>query len=208
MIPHDTNNPQQPPHTSIITNYGQIDLDHIKDYETTFINTPTRPAQDTAMLYHCLMNSLSAEALTILTIWKDDYIINKMPPGNLLFKVIIRERHINTNATESSIRTKLSSLDVYMAQIDHDIPKFNPYAKHQLQALATRGATTNDILRNLFKGYLACMDQIFHIYIEKKQEVYEEGTNIAANELILWAKNKYDNIKHENLWNALSLEQK
>ena len=52
------------------------------------------------------------------------------------------------------------------------------------------------------------MDQIFHIYIEKKQEVYEEGTNIAANELILWAKNKYDNIKQENLWNALSLEQK
>ena len=106
MIPHDFNNPEQPPHTSIITNYGQIDIDHIRNYETTFISIPTQPAQNTTMLYPCLINSLSAEALDMITIWKNDYMINKMPSGNLLLKIIIRESHIDTNATESSIRMK------------------------------------------------------------------------------------------------------
>ena len=106
MIPNDIDNPEQPPHTCIITNYGQINIDHIRIYETTFISTPTRPAQDTTMLYHRLMNSLSAEALDMITIWKNDYMINKTPSGNLLLKVIIRESHIDTNATESSIRMK------------------------------------------------------------------------------------------------------
>ena len=95
-----------------------------------------------------------------------------------------------------------------MAQVNHDIPKFNAYVKHQLQALSARGATTDDLLSNLFKGYLACTDRIFRRYIEKKQELYEEGTHITVNELMLWAKNKYDIIKEKNLWNALSPEQK
>ena len=130
------------------------------------------------------------------------------PSSNLLLKIIIRESHIDTNATEAHIRTKLSSLDQYMTAVENDVAKFNAYVKQQLQALAARGATTHDLLSNLFKGYLACSDRIFCRYIEKKQESYEEGTDITPNKLMVWAKTKFNIIKQNNLWCSPSPEQK
>ncbi len=75
-------------------------------------------------------------------IWKDDYTIDEYKSGNLLLKVIIRESHIDTNATTSNIRTKLSSLDTYIHTIGQDITKFNGYVKLLIDSLQARGLKT------------------------------------------------------------------
>ena len=82
------------------------------------------------------MNSLSKEAMDTITIWKDDYVINGHPSGVLRLRVIIRESHIDTNASATAVREKLNSLDLYMTTIDSDIGKFNSYVKQQLETLA------------------------------------------------------------------------
>ena len=87
------------------------------------------------------MNSLTKEAKEakdVITIWEDNYRVYGLPSGNLLLRVIVRESHIDTNATKSSTRTKLSNFDTYMIKIN--------------SALAARGKTSDDILTNLFKG--------------------------------------------------------
>lgn len=60
---------------------------------------------------------------------------------------------------------------------------------------------------NLFKGYMTYSDRVFHRYIKKKMDAYEEEDDISASELITYAKLKYDIIKERNLWNAPSPQE-
>ena len=152
------------------------------------------------------MNSVSKEATDAITIWKDDYVINGHPSGVLLLQVIIRESYIDTNASATAVREKLNSLDLYMVNIDSDIGKFNSYVKQQLATLAAHVETTQDLLTNLFKGYLACSYPIFRRYMEKKQEAHDEGTTIDPNLLMKWAKVKYGIIKEKGIWNSPTKE--
>ena len=81
------------------------------------------------MLYKCLMNSISKTGKDKVTIWMDQYKVSGKSSGNLLLKLIIRESHLDTNATTSSIRMKLASLDVYILKIGCNITKFHGYVK-------------------------------------------------------------------------------
>ena len=51
------------------------------------------------MLYNCIMNSLSKTGKQNLNFWKKQFMIRKYASGNFLIKVIVRERHLDTNAT-------------------------------------------------------------------------------------------------------------
>ena len=96
--------------------------------ELQFIDEEGRLAQDTYMLYKCLMASIHNEAKKKVSIWSNQYRIgeDEQVSGVVLLKVIIRESHLDTNnATTNQIRTKLSNLDTYIMTIDSDISCFN-----------------------------------------------------------------------------------
>ena len=206
-IPQPTLPNAPPTYINLITNYGELSMDDILQFEYTYLHLPLRAAQDSAMMYHCLMNSLSKEAKDVITAWKEEYHVNGIPSGNLLLRVMIRESYVDTQATATAIRLKLSNLDSYIASVDHNVNKFNSFVKQQLAALAAHGQTTNDLLTNLFKGYSACSDPVFRRYIEQKKESYEEGSRITANQLMQWAKTKYNLIVEAGLWNSPTTEQ-
>ena len=153
------------------------------------------------------MNSFTKEAKNVITIWEDDFFIGVLPSGNLLFKVVLRESHIDTNATVLTIIVRLSSLDTYMVKINSDIKKFNSYVKQQVDSLAARGQHSTDLLANLFKSYLAASDRQFTAYIKGKQERYEEGKRITSNQLIIMAETRYQIIVDKSEWNAPSPEE-
>jgi hypothetical protein len=137
-------------------------MEMIEDYETPYINTEGKQAQNTHMLYQCLMQSMSKEGKKKILIWNDEYHIDGNKSGTLLLKVIIRESHIDTNArTTSNIRMKLSSLDTYIHMIGQDITKFNGHVKLLIGSLQARGEAMQDLLTNLFKGYAQCSDKEF-----------------------------------------------
>ena len=92
-------------------------------------------AQDTNMLYHCLINSLSKVGKAKVFVWNSQYKFNRLPSGNILLKVIIRESHFDTNVTTTSIRTQMSSLDAYIGSIWCDITKFSAHVKLLLAGL-------------------------------------------------------------------------
>ena len=160
------------------------------------------------MLYHCLMASLSDEAKEKVLIWSDDYQIEiddkRYSSGVALLKVIIRESHINTNASANQIRTKLSNLDhEYIATVEYDVRKFNQHVKLLAQVLTVRNQSTSDLLINLFKGYSAVSDEAFRGWLNKKQEAHEEGREeITPDQLMKSAKNKYNTLKENGKWNA------
>ena len=116
MIPNNPENPYEL--ANLLTNYGEVKMQEVRAFETTYINAQSRAAQDTHMLYSCIMNSLSKEGKTKIHVWRDQYTMpGGYKSGNLLLKIVIRESHLDTNATTSVLRLKLSALDTYMPKV-------------------------------------------------------------------------------------------
>ena len=209
-----TNNEGEEPQEvdNLIYNYGTITLEQVIRSETRYIAQQQRKAQDTYMLYQCLMASLSSDAKKKVMIWADQYQIEvddvRYNSGVALLKIIIRESHLDTNATTNQIRTKLSTLDTYITTIDSDIGKFNQYVKLLVQSLTARNQTTSDLLINLFKGYGAVSDEVFRAWLVRKQDDHEEGEEITPDDLMIAAKNKYDAMVEKGIWNAPTAEEK
>ena len=157
---------------NLILNYGTITLDQVIESEKRYIALQQRKAQDTYMLYQCLMSSLSSDAKKKVMIWADQYQIDiedtKYSSGVALLKVIICESHLDTNATTNQIRTRLLTLDMYITTVNCDIGKFNQYVKLLVQSLTARNQSTSDLLINLFKGYSAVRDEVFRAWLSRK----------------------------------------
>jgi hypothetical protein len=70
-INQDPNN--APKYKNLIRNYGTITLEQVLTSERSYIALEGRSAQDTHMLYQCLMVSLTGEAKKKVMIWSDQY---------------------------------------------------------------------------------------------------------------------------------------
>jgi prefoldin subunit 5 len=177
----------------LIESYGELTYEDVKRHANTYVNTETRSAQDSVMLYLCIMSSLSeagqkkvrSRGLTYPFMSGDKGV------GTLLLKVVVMVAHVDTRATVTQVRTKLSSLDKTMKDMESDIEKFNDHVLTLANKLQSRGEATQDLLVNLFKGYKACKDAEFVEYIKKKEDFYEEGGDVTHEQLMDWALNKY-----------------
>ena len=84
---------------NLISHYGSANLERIREFEEQYIALMVRPEQDTFMMYYYIMNHLSKEGKKKLNLWKKQFMADKLVSGNLLLKVLVRESHINKNAT-------------------------------------------------------------------------------------------------------------
>ncbi len=123
--------------------------------------------------------------------------------------MIIRESHIDTNATTSTIRNQLGTLDTYLAKVNDDVGKMNQHTELLLEALRARGETTPDLLTNLFGAYKTEKDKEFLWYIKQKESDYEDGdlADLAPQRLISLAKYKFQLLTEKGVWNAPSGEE-
>ena len=70
-------------------------------------------------------------------------------------------------------------MDAYLPTVGYDIMKVNMYIKNLVIQLKARCESSNDLLTNVFNGYLIATDKAFVAYIEKKLELYKEGETLA-----------------------------
>jgi hypothetical protein len=201
-IPDDYND-MTGPSKDYLDHYGSITLEHLKKCAETYVNASSRAAQDSYMMFKCIHDSLSKIGRDKVTLYKKDYIIGGTESGILFLKIVVRESHIDTNATTSTIRDQLIDLHAYLAQVNFDVSKMNQHAQQLLEALRARGETTQDLLNNLFKAYKTVQDEDFINYIKAKESDYHEGTiDLNADRLMLLAKNKYRLLVDQGTWQA------
>jgi hypothetical protein len=100
------------------------------------------------------MASLTKEAKAHMILFGGAFDSHGVPSGMLLLKMVIYESFIDTNATTGLLCERLSSLDTTMVDLKSNINQFNAFVKVQTDALAACGERTEDLLANLFKGYL------------------------------------------------------
>ena len=199
-IPNDITNGTK----NLLTHYGELTFEHLRVWESTYLHGISRAAQDTAHLHLCLMNSLTQAGKDKVRLWSNQFILNGRESGILLPKVIIRESHLDTNATTNSIRMQLSNLDEYITTIGCDIVKINEHVKLLLEQLKARGGETHDLLTNLFKAYISVKDAHFVDYVNEKLSRYKEGEPMEADQLMTLTANKYKNMMIQNQWEAPS----
>ena len=137
-VPYDIDYPYED-QINMVTDYGVISIHQIRDHEEMYIDSETRKAQDNDILFNCLMESISESARNKIVIWEEDYTVRGEYSGPLLLKVIIRESHLDTNATTSAVQTQLTNLHEYLPTIGSDITKFNTHVKLLLGTLDARG---------------------------------------------------------------------
>ena len=206
-IPYDVRYPDED-FINLITDYGMISEERVRKHEETYVNKPVRLAQDNNILFNCLMESLSESAKNKIQIWENDYVVNDEYSGLLLLKVIIRESHLDTNATTSATRMKLNELHEYIRTIDSDITKFNTYVQLLVDTLASRGEKTEDLVVNLFKAYKCASDKNFVKYIIRKEDENDEKSKgIKAHKLMKLADNRFRLLKSRGEWNAPTEEE-
>ena len=206
-IPEDLNVPNPVTH-ELLTEYGRITLDQVRDHAMTYNNLQTRQAQASYSLYLCLVNTLTKTARAKVMLKEDQYTPNGIRSGPCFLKVIIAESYLDSNATTKFIREALANLEEYMKEVDSDVPKFNDYVQDLVDSLSARGEQTHDLLANLFKGYAAASDDKFVEYMEQKESLYDEGTNYTPEQLMSLAKNKYAQLVQKKIWKAPSEDQR
>jgi hypothetical protein len=194
---------------NLIDHYGEITYDSVRYHAERHVLSSTRMAQDSFMMYNCIMSSLSDDAQKQVRnrAMVTPFSIGGRGSGALLLKVIIMVSHVDTRATVTAVRTKLSSLDKAMRDHDSKVEDFNNHVLSLVAQLHARGEQTHDLLVNLFKGYKACKDSEFVEYIKKKEDMYEEGGNIDYNQLMDWAINKYKARKEAGTWCQRTTEE-
>ena len=119
---------------------------------------------------------------------------------------------MDTNAASSSLRMKLSGLDVEFAKFQYDVTRCNGYVVYLVDTLKARGETTENshLLVNLFKGYMVIPDKQFHSFVVRKREAYEEEVeiNLTPGRLMELAKNRADIIIERGEWQCATAEEK
>jgi len=77
-----------------------------------------------------------------------------------------------------------------------------------IESLTARGKTTQGLLTNLFRAYVACSDSTFVKYVTDIQTKWEDGEDLTPEKLMARVSNKYKIMKTKEVWNAPSAEQK
>ena len=187
--------------------HGQFSLQHLRLFCTTYINGQNRAAQVNIQIVKCILASLTLPGFRKIQVWHADWHINDLPCASLLIKVIIREAFIDTQATTRILREHLSSLPSKLEEFKGDIDQLNAFVKITQDQLTARGESPNDLLANLFKGYLSSRDANFGRHIEKKQEDYNDDTFFTVDGLMNKASNKFKTLVEAGKWLAPTDEQ-
>jgi hypothetical protein len=183
-----------------VTHHGIFTLEHLRQFATLTLAANNRDTQDNFMMGTAILASLSPTMSNRINIHRQLYTIGANISATLLLKVIIREAHLDSNASTRFARANLSNLD--------DIAKFNELVRQQLDILAARGETTLDLLPNLMKGYKAVSDQAFLQYIEDSETKYDNGEfNYMPEQFMHLCANRYKTCLEGGIWNSPNRDQ-
>lgn len=203
-IPADIDEPAQDL-AFVHSEFGRRTTEQVRNHVVTYIDEPNRDAQNNMMAFTCIQASLTTEAKSTVNKLRAEFEIDGMPSAALLTKVIMKCTIPNNRSTPLSYRNQLAALDKVMISNESDIEAFNKEVSGLTNGLTMFGETMSDAIPNLFRGYMACEDKSFVVYMRNKLDRYEDGeADYTQEELMELAVNKYTDIKSRGEWKKLS----
>ena len=132
----------------------------------TYINTPTRDAQDNDMFYYFLADSLTNEFRTTVLFYTEVYTITNVPVASSFLKQIIILTRVDNLASTMHIREMLIESKHKLLLLTGNITEFNQWVRKQMGRLHTREHEAVDLLYYLWKACKAAPDKAILVYIK------------------------------------------
>ena len=195
---------------NIITEYSRLSNDDITAWAnaTLINNQQTRRRQNNHNMCKCIFHTVTDKAKEDLVLNEDKCMINDVKIAALYYKTLMTHADIDTQAKVSNVRTKLATLDAAMLRFDSNITEFNTYVKTCISTLTRHGARCEDMMDNLFRGYLVAEDNDFRKYMKDQYQQYQYGEIVLTEvELMAKARTAYQVAVDNEKWGALSEEQ-
>ena len=89
---------------NIIAEYIQLTIQYITAHINTFLENPTRQAQNKVQMYHCITNSLTSVLQLNIVPEEIKYIIIHTPVGGTLFKCLVYNSSTKTRSTANHLQ--------------------------------------------------------------------------------------------------------
>ena len=195
---------------NILTHYGQVSLENTKAHATTYVNTPTRDAQDNDMFYYFLADSLTNEFRATVLLYSEVYTVTNVPVATSLLKQINILTRVDNPASTMHIREMLIESKRKLLLLKGNITEFNQWVRKQRGRLHAREQEAVDLLYYLWKASKAAPDEEFVTYIKDLKSQCDDGrATFTAEDLMVRAKNKYEArlLDEENAWGKPTKEQ-
>ena len=123
---------------NLLTHYGQVSLDNTRAHAVTYVNTPTRDAEDNDMFYYFLADSLTNEFRTTVLLYADTYTVTNVPVASAPLKQIIILTRVDNPASTMHIREMLIESKQKLLQLKGNITEFNQWVRKQMGRLMPR----------------------------------------------------------------------
>ena len=182
----------------------------MRAHATTYMNSPTRDAQDNDMFYNFLADSLTNEFCTTVLLYADIYTVANIPVASSLLKQIVILTRVDNPASTMHIREMLIESKCKLLLLKGNITEFNQWVHKQMGHLHTREHEAVDLLYYLWKAYKAAPDDEFVIYIKDlKSRCNDRRATFMAEDLMVCTKNKHKVyfLDEENAWGKPTEEQ-
>ena len=196
---------------NLLTSYGMISLEHLRAYVSTYIRHVHRPTQDDDMILTCCKGSLTVAGYNKIMLHEKEFTVGHSQSGVLFLKILLRESHIDCNATTTAIRNQMSqaSLEEYLQAIGGDIMKFKEHVMDLIQQLQARGERSTDLQTALFYALQTVKDTSFTKHIADKESRWEEGEipDLTPEKLLVMATTKYKVLVSKDKWQKMTPDQ-
>ena len=138
---------------NLLAHYRQVSLDNTRTHATTYVNTPTRDAQDNDMFYYFLADSLTNEFRTMVLLYADMYSVTNVSVASSLLKQIIILMRVDNPASTMHIWEMLIESKHKLLVLKGNITEFNQWVRKQMGWLHAREQEAVDLLYYLWKAY-------------------------------------------------------
>lgn len=199
------------PSTDFFEGYAGMTLERIQQWERRMEADQMKAAQDSNQIFHCIMNSITVDARTTLTLEKDDYEFDTQQGGRtiqgglallkLLTSFVVQE----TPGMAAIVRMELTNLKDTFLKLDSDVSAFNVQIKLLIKRLNRLGQeeSEQDLLLQLFDAYANAHDEDFAKYIESRKAEHDDGRNaVTYKQLMALALQKFKLAKRKGTWQA------
>ena len=164
---------------------GRFSMEYLREYVETMLGQEDRYSQDNQMCCECLLQSLSDNALSSVTMDSDQYTVDGIESAVLMLKLIISKCEIDSPVTVMKYQAKLSAdaLCKKMIEVNYDIAEFNTHVKSIAIKVANfrgEGQSDNldipDLLTAIFQVYSDVPVQTFQFWLNGRKEEHFMGT--------------------------------
>ena len=186
--------------------HGELSMEHLRAYVTTYRGQPLRAAQDDAMLAEMLQESLTEKAFQSVTADRSVYIEQETKSGVLLLKAILQESVVDSSIDPSVVRKELTKASVKFVDLNYNVRDFNEWIKIKVNELEQCGQISSDLKTHIQSAYASSPDEDFTSYVTKLEDDEKDdpaNKTLTYKQLMQKCKDKSDRINQKKQLDSL-----